>query len=93
MIDKKMIEHIAKLAKLEINAAEVEEFSEQLPKIFSYFEHISNVNTDNIEPLVTPIELNAYWREDEIKKEVSVEEIVANAPDRSGNLFKVPPVV
>jgi aspartyl-tRNA(Asn)/glutamyl-tRNA(Gln) amidotransferase subunit C len=93
MIDKKAIEHIAKLARLHISEAEAEEFSHQLSKALGYFEQISKVETKGIEPLVTPSEMDTFWREDVTKKELTAEELVANAPEKVGNLFKVPPVV
>jgi len=93
MIDKKTIEHIAKLARLEITEAEANEYSQQLGKALSHFEQISKINTEGIEPLVTPTEIEEFWREDIAKQEFSPEDMTANAPSKAGNLFKVPPVV
>lgn len=93
MIDKKTIEHIAKLARLEITPAEVEEYSAQLSKALTHFEQISKINTQGIEPMVTPTEIENFWREDVAKSEFSAEEMTQNAPAKAGNLFKVPPVV
>ena len=93
MIDKKTIEHIAKLARLHITEEEAQEYSTQLAKALGHFEQISKVDTSGVEPLVTPTEMDAYWREDVALQEYSAEEMTANAPDRAGNLFKVPPVV
>ncbi|MNS60293.1 Glutamyl-tRNA(Gln) amidotransferase subunit C [compost metagenome] len=93
MIDKKTIEHIAKLARLNITEQEATEYSEQLSKALVYFDQIVKVDTQGIEPLVTPTEIEAFWREDEAKAEFTAEEMTANAPARAGNLFKVPPVV
>lgn len=93
MIDKKTIEHIAKLARLHITEEEAQEYSTQLAKALEHFEQISKVDTSGVEPLVTPIEMEAYWREDVALQEYSAEEMTVNAPDRAGNLFKVPPVV
>lgn len=93
MIDPKAMQHIAKLARLNLTESEVKEFSVQISKALGHFEQISKVNTTGIEPLVTPSEMHTYWREDVVKKELSADEIVANAPEKSGNLFKVPPVV
>ena len=93
MIDKKTIEHIAKLARLHITEAEAAEYSSQLEKVLGNFEKISKIDTAGVEPLVTPTEIEAYWREDEVKQEFTAEEMTANAPSRAGNLFKVPPVV
>lgn len=93
MIDKKTIEHVAKLARLHITDDEAQEYSEQLGKALAHFNQISAVNTAGIEPLVTPTEIEVNWREDVLEKEFSAEEMTANAPSRAGSLFKVPPVV
>ncbi|MEZ0392431.1 MAG: Asp-tRNA(Asn)/Glu-tRNA(Gln) amidotransferase subunit GatC, partial [Pseudobdellovibrionaceae bacterium] len=86
MIDQKAIEHIAKLAKLYITDDEAKIYGEQLSKVLDHFQKVSKVDTQNVEPLVTPTDLIPYWREDVVKKELSAEEIVANAPQRTGNL-------
>jgi aspartyl-tRNA(Asn)/glutamyl-tRNA(Gln) amidotransferase subunit C len=93
MIDRKTIEHIAKLSRLEVSEKQAQEYSEQLSKILGYFEQISKVDTKNVEPLVTPADIEAFWREDAVVKTNSAEEMVQNAPEKIGNLFKVPPVV
>lgn len=93
MIDKKTIERIAKLGRLQISEKEAQEYSEQLSKVVGYFEQISKVETKGVEPLVTPSDMPAFWREDVVKQELTAEEIVANAPQKTGNLFTVPPVV
>ena len=93
MIDLKTVEKIAHLARLEVSPAQAQEFTEQLSKILGYFEQISKLDTKNIEPLVTPSEIEAFWREDEQVIKHASEEMVANAPDKVGSLYKVPPVV
>lgn len=93
MIDKKVIEHIALLARLEVSDHQAQEYSEQLSKVLKFFEQIEKVDAKGVEPLVTPTEIEAFWREDIVIKELTAEEITANAPDKIGNLFRVPPVV
>lgn len=93
MIDPKTVENIAKLARLHVTEAEAKQYSEHLSNVLKYFEQISKVKTDGVEPLVTPSEVEEFWREDEVKKELTAEQIVANAPQKTGNLFTVPPVV
>ena len=92
-IDPKTVSHIAKLARLHITEPEVEEYSQQLSKVLEHFKQISTVETSGVEPLVTPTDFETAWREDIPKRELTPEEIVANAPQRTGNLFTVPPVV
>ena len=93
MIDKKTIEHIAKLARLHVTDQEAIEFSAQLSKAIGYFEQIAKVPTTGVEPLVTPTEITEFRRVDQVERPLTAEEILSNAPDRVGNLFKVPPVV
>lgn len=93
MIDKKTIEHIAKLAKLQVSDQEANEFSEQLSKALGFFNQISAVETAGVEPMVSPTQIETFWREDVASREATSEEMIANAPDKVGNLYKVPPVI
>ena len=91
MIDQKTIQHIAKLARLKVSPKKATIYGDQLTKVLSHFQKISDINTTGIEPLVTPTEIESYLREDEVRRENTAGEMVANAPDKAGNLFKVPP--
>lgn len=93
MIDQKSIEHIAQLAKLKMTEEEAKQYATQLSKSLEYFDQISQVDVTGVEPLVTPSEIEVYLRDDVVEKSVDSEELVANAPERMGHLFKVPPVV
>lgn len=93
MISKEQILKIAKLARLSLSPAEEAHFSDQFTAILNYFEQMSQVNTEGVEPLITPTEIEFHWREDEVTNWNIGEEVVEAAPDKSGRLFKVPPVV
>lgn len=87
------IEHLAKLARLKITVDEVKEYGDQLTKILHHFQQISSIDTTGIEPLVTPSPIEFFTRSDEAQHEITTEEILKNAPEKAGRLFKVPPVV
>ena len=87
------ISHIAKLARLDLSQQEIENFSQQLSKMLHHFEQISQVDTKDIVPLVTPTEIENILRADEVRREVAPESILEGAPQRTGHLFTVPPVV
>ncbi len=93
MIDQKTIERIAKLARLKINEQEAVEYGQQLAKVLNHFQQINKIDTTGIEPLVTPTDIEFYHRKDESRKDFTAAEMVANAPEKAGQLFKVPPVV
>ena len=91
--NKDVIQKIANLARLHLTPEQANEYSEQLSKIILHFDEISSINTEGVEPLITPSEIEYTLREDSVKQNYHAEDMVANAPDKQGNLFKVPPVV
>lgn len=93
MITKETVLKISHLARLDLTDEEVAMYTQQLGTTFKNFEQIANLDTSNIEPLVTPIEITPRLRDDVVVKGPSVEAILSNAAEKSGNLFKVPPVV
>ena len=90
MID---VKKVGELARLHIQPEEEAKYQSQLSAIFKYFEDVAQIDTNGIEPLVTPSEIEQVWRADEKKIELTTEEALANAPEKSGQLFRVPPVV
>jgi len=93
MISEDDVARVAFLARVSITADEAKQLAAQLSSVLGHFEHVSKVNTEGVEPLVTPTDIEAFWREDEVKGWNSAEAAMANAPEAVGNLFKVPPVV
>ena len=93
MITKETIQKISKLARLRLTDEESTAISDQLTGILRHFEEISELDTKQVLPTVSPSEIAFHWRADEVEHDVSSEKLFANAPDKSGKLFKVPPVV
>ena len=92
-MDKKEVEKIGRLSRLKLSSDDVDFYTNHLSMILGHFEELAQLKTDNIEPLVTPIPPAPHIAKDETKRAISTEEILKNAPEKSGNLFKVPPVV
>lgn len=90
MID---VKKVASLARLRLTSDEERQYQTQLADVFKHFEEVSQIVTDGVEPLVTPTQLEEYWREDVVEDTLSTEEALQNAPEKNGHLFKVPPVV
>lgn len=97
MVDEKKIMHIAKLARLKIDIKDAPHYGEQLTKVLNHFDQISKIDTTNIEPMTSPIDGDYFtdlsFREDTVQSLFTAEEMLENAPEKMGNLFKVPPVV
>lgn len=90
MITKKEVEHVAKLARLELTEEEKERYTQQFSNIFDYFNQLSEVNTENIEPMAHAIPMVNVMREDKVKLPYTRDEIMANAPVEEDGYFKVP---
>ena len=93
MISEAELKKVAKLARLELKAEELALYPKQFAAILEYFEQIAKVDTSKVEPLLTPTDMEQHLRVDEVTPWGGADIAMANAPERSGNLFKVPPVV
>jgi aspartyl-tRNA(Asn)/glutamyl-tRNA(Gln) amidotransferase subunit C len=83
--------HVAKLARLELTDDEIDRFTDQLSAILEAVAKVSELDLSDVEPTAHPLDLVNVWAEDEPRPSLSVDEALANAPDRHGGFFKVPP--
>jgi aspartyl-tRNA(Asn)/glutamyl-tRNA(Gln) amidotransferase subunit C len=82
--------HVARLARLDLSEDEISRLQEQLSAILEAVGKVSELDLSDVEPTAHPLDLVNVWRDDEARPSLSVEEALANAPDREGNLFRVP---
>jgi aspartyl-tRNA(Asn)/glutamyl-tRNA(Gln) amidotransferase subunit C len=93
IIDEAQVRKVAKLARLDLTDAEVEEFAGQLSAILDYVARMNELNTDGVEPLAHCLPINNVFREDIVKKSLGTEKTLANAPQHDGPFFKVPKIL
>jgi aspartyl-tRNA(Asn)/glutamyl-tRNA(Gln) amidotransferase subunit C len=89
-ISRDEVLHVARLARLDLSEGDVERFQEQLSAILEAVGKVAELDLSDVEPTAHPLELLNVWADDEPRPSLTVEEALANAPDRSGNLFRVP---
>lgn len=92
-VTRKEVEHIAELARLELNESELEEYTVQLNKILEYVEKLNELNTEDVQPLSHPVEAVNVFREDILKPSIDREDALRNAPSKDDEFFKVPKVI
>ena len=92
-ITNKLIQDIAALAKLEFDEKSAEQMKADLGKIIGFFDKLSEVDTDGVEPLIYLSEEVSVLRKDEIKAVVSQVEALKNAPEKDSDYFKVPTIL
>jgi len=88
-LTRKEVQHIALLARLGLSEEEIEKFRIQLSDILENFEILKQLDTTDAPPTAQSIALQNVLRPDETKPSNPVEEVLANAPQREGNCFKV----
>jgi aspartyl-tRNA(Asn)/glutamyl-tRNA(Gln) amidotransferase subunit C len=87
------IEHVARLARLELSADEMATLREQLGAILEHAAKVGEVATADVPPTAYAIPRSNVLRPDEVRDSLPVEDVLANAPDREDDRFKVPRIV
>lgn len=93
VMDKKEIEYIANLSRIELTEAEKEVFIHQLSSILSYIEKLNTLDTENIKPLAHTMNVSNVFRDDKPESSISREDAFINAPAKIDAFFKVPKVI
>lgn len=93
MIERKDVEHVARLARLALTDDELERMREQLNGILAYIEKLNELDTEGVEPTSHAVPMLNVMREDEPAPCLPRDEALANAPDRAGELFRVPRII
>ena len=89
-LSREQVQHIARLARIGLSEEDVDRFSEQLSEILDYFERLRQVDTEGVPPTAHTLVLHNVLREDEESvPPLDRESVLANAPVRDGNHFRV----
>jgi aspartyl-tRNA(Asn)/glutamyl-tRNA(Gln) amidotransferase subunit C len=87
------VEHIARLARLDLTAEEKILYAGQMDAILGYVEKLKELNTDDILPTSHAVPVENAFREDRMRPSIGVDKALANAPDRVETFYRVPKVI
>ena len=90
-ITREQVEHVAALARLALTEDELTRLEAQLGAILDAVGKVSELDLTDVPPTSHPLDVVNVWAEDEPRASLSVDEALANAPEREGSYFKVPP--
>ena len=93
MITREDVEHVAELARLELTAAEKEQFIAQLNNILTYFEKLNELDTTDVEPTSQVIPMSNVLRDDAVQSSLDRTRVLQNAPEESHFFFTVPRII
>lgn len=92
-VDNDTVRRIAFLSRLKVEPDKLEETKQEFNKILAWVEELGEVNTDNVEPLVSVNNESLTLREDKVSAGHMSEAVLANAPAKEFGYFVVPKVV
>ena len=87
------VAHVARLARLELDPAELELYTEQLGSMLEHFRDIDTLDLSGVEPMNQPMPLQNVLRDDVIGATLDREEVLAAAPAAEDGRFHVPPIL
>ena len=92
-LSREEVLHIARLARLGLDEAEIDKFSEQLSNLLEHFRVLQQVDMTGVPPTAQSIALQNVIRSDETQASLPPEQVLANAPQKEGDFFRVRPVL
>jgi len=92
-LDKKTVDYVAKLARINLAGDEKEFFSQQLSKILGYIDKLGQLDTEGVEPMRSLHSSRDVLRQDCSRDSGCQQQILENAPDQEGGYFKIPKVL
>jgi len=87
------VEHVARLARLDLTTEEKNLFAGQMDAILGYVEKLKELQTDDILPTSHAVPMENSFRDDCARPAIGVEKALANAPDRVESFYRVPKVI
>jgi aspartyl-tRNA(Asn)/glutamyl-tRNA(Gln) amidotransferase subunit C len=87
------VEHVARLARLEVSPAEKEELTRQMNRILQYVEKLNELDTTGVPPTSHVIDLKNAFREDLVEGSLPRDVSLENAPESNGVEFVVPRII
>ena len=92
-INKEQVEHVARLARLEVSEDEKAMFARQLSGILTYMDQLKELDTKGVEPTATVLPTDNVFRDDNVRPSLPQEKALANAPDQADGFFRVPKIL
>lgn len=92
-IDNETVKRVAFLSRLKVDDDKIEATKEEFNKILNWIEELNEINTDNVEPLISVNDTTLRLREDKVSDGNYQKAVLKNAPDKEYDYFAVPKVV
>lgn len=92
-LGRKEVEHVAKLARLDLSEEELRLFGSQLSAIIDHAQNVTGLDTEGVSPTFSTMPQLNVFRPDEVRPPLTQDEALANAPSAEGGHFRVPRIL
>ncbi len=92
-LDKATVARIATLARIRVPEGELEGLAAEMEKIIGWVEQLDEVNTDEVPPMASVVDVDLPWRADKVSDGDCRDKVLANAPDKAEGFFAGPKVI
>lgn len=92
-LSREEVEKVSLLARLRLSERELDLMTSQLGQIVEYVEQLSELDTDNVEPMAHAVAIQNVFAEDEVAASLDRDQALANAPKRDDECYRVPAVL
>ena len=92
-IDRAAVDHVARLARLDLTDDERERMRAELTQILEHAERIQALDLDGVPPTSHSVSIRNAMRRDEVTPSLAPEEVLANAPEVEDGRIKVPRII
>ena len=92
-IDRAAVDHVARLARLDLSEDERERMRVELSQILEHAEQVQKLDLDGVEATSHSVPLKNVMRKDEVRPSLPQEEALRNAPEAEDGRFKVPRII
>ena len=92
-IARQEVEHVAVLARLALEEAELDQLTGQMNQILGYVDKLNELDTGGIIPTAHAVPVENAFREDVVRPSIGHDKAFQNAPEASGNCFRVPKII
>jgi aspartyl-tRNA(Asn)/glutamyl-tRNA(Gln) amidotransferase subunit C len=92
-LDRAAVDHVARLARLDLSEDELARMRVELPQILEHAEKIQALDLDRVEPTSHAVRIVNAFRTDEVTESLSPDDVLANAPETEDGRFRVPRII
>lgn len=92
-ISRADVQHVARLARLELTEEELQRFQSQLSDILEEAQKVSRLPTEGVPPTAHAVPMANVWRDDVVGPSLTPAEALSTAPEVEQDRFRVPRIL